>query len=160
MQLFDQLQQIYESSANPEIQERSLRLLAYFENPQLAERALHFAVSSHVRNQDSAIQLAIALEGNKTRDLAWQFIRTNWDKVQTELTPEMGQILVGSTGSFCSDSARNQVEQFFAEHKVGVATVALRHAVEHINGCVEFRALQQPKLQSWIASKSASQPGS
>ncbi|HVC48084.1 MAG TPA: M1 family metallopeptidase [Terracidiphilus sp.] len=158
-QLFDQLQKTYETPSTPDVQERALRLLAYFENPQLAERAFHFAVSGKVRNQDSAIQLAIALRGDKTRDLAWQFIRTNWDKVQTELTPEMGQILVGSTGSFCSDSARDQVEQFFAAHKVGVATVALRHAVERINGCVEFRALQQPKLQSWIASKPALQTG-
>ena len=152
VQLFDELQKTYETSTNPEMQERSLRLLAYFDNPQLEERALNFAVSKKVRNQDSAIQLAVALSGEKTRDLAWKFIQTHWNEVETELTPEMGQILVGSTGSFCSDSARNQVELFFAQHKVGVATVALQHAVENINGCVEFRTLQQPKLRSWIAS--------
>ncbi|HEU5351932.1 MAG TPA: M1 family metallopeptidase [Terracidiphilus sp.] len=157
-QLFDQLQRTYETATTPDMQEQALRMLAYFENPQLAERALNFAVSGKVRNQDAAIQLARALYGNKTRELAWQFIRTHWDKVQTELTPEMGQILVGSTGSFCSDSARDQVKQFFAQHKVGVATVALRHAVESINGCVEFRTLQQPKLRSWIASQPSSQP--
>ncbi|MGB6974024.1 MAG: M1 family metallopeptidase [Terracidiphilus sp.] len=155
--LFDQLQKTYETSSNPEMQQRALRLLAYFKNPSLAERALNFAVSGQVRKQDATIQLAIALRGDKTRDLAWKFIRTHWDEVQAELTPEMGQYLVGSTGGFCSDAARDQIGQFFAVHKVGVATVALRHAKERINGCVEFRALQQPKLQTWISAKANAQ---
>ncbi|HUX44054.1 MAG TPA: M1 family aminopeptidase [Terracidiphilus sp.] len=148
--LFDRLQHIYATSTDPDMQIRALRLLAEFENPALAERALNFAISGKVRSQDAAIQLANALQNDKIRNLAWQFIQDHWDRVRTVLTPEMGQTLVGSTGSFCSDAARNDVEQFFASHPVAVATVSLKHAVERINGCVEFRALQQPQLKSWI----------
>lgn len=150
--LFDQLQEIYETSTNPDMQERALHLLAIFDEPQLAERALKFAVSDKVRSQDSLIQIGLALGGKKTRPLAWQFIQTHWSEVKNGITPELGAYLVGSTGNFCSYASRDQVQHFFAEHKVGVASVALRHAVERINGCVEFRTLQQPRLQSWIAS--------
>ncbi len=88
--LFDQLQKIAETSTNPEIQIGALRLLAMFENPELAQRALEYAVSDKVRNQDAAIQLAISLDTEKNRDLAWKFIQTHWDEVKKEFTPEMG----------------------------------------------------------------------
>ena len=152
--LFDQLQKIAETSTNPEIQIGALRLLAMFENPELAERALNYAVSDKVRNQDAAIQLAISLDTDKNRDLAWKFIQTHWDEVKKEFTPEMGNILVGATSAFCSESARDEVSQFFAAHKVPAADQTLKHAIERINGCIELRDLQEPQLKTWLAKTS------
>jgi aminopeptidase N len=152
--LFDQLQKIAETSKNPEIQTGALRLLATFENPELAQRALEYAVSGKVRNQDAALQLAISLESEKNRDLAWKFIQDHWSEVKKEFTPEMGSILVSATSSFCSESARNDVSQFFDTHKVPDTDQALRHAIERINGCIELRDHQEPKLKAWLASQS------
>jgi aminopeptidase N/puromycin-sensitive aminopeptidase len=149
--LFDQLQKIFQTSTNPEVQIGALRLLAMFEKPELAERALEYAVSDKVRNQDAAIQLAISLDNDKNRDRAWQFIQTHWNEVKKEFTPEMGTILVGATGAFCSASERDDVSQFFAAHHVPDADQALKHAIEHINGCIELRDLQGPQLRSWLA---------
>ncbi len=154
--LFNQLQQISETATNPEVQIGALRLLALFENPRLAERALQYAVSGKVRNQDAAIQLAISLSDDKNRDQAWKFIQHNWDAVKKQMTPEMGSILVGATSSFCSESARNDVSQFFSTHKVPDSDRALKHAIEHINNCVELRESQQPQLKAWLASQSVS----
>jgi aminopeptidase N len=151
--LFDQLQKIFETSTNPELQINALRLLAQFENPALVERALNFAVSGKVRNQDAAKQLAIPLQISETRDQTWQFIQSHWTQVQAQLTTEMGAILVGSTGAFCSESSRNSVEQFFSTHKVAAANVALKHAIESINGCIELRTLQEPQLKTWLAAQ-------
>ena len=137
----------------PEIQIGALRLLATFENPQLAQRALEYAVSGKVRNQDAAIQLAISLEIEKNRDLAWMFIQTHWNDVKKEFTPEMGTVLVGATAAFCSESARDDVSQFFSTHKVPDADQELKHAIERINGCIELRNLQEPQLKSWLASQ-------
>jgi aminopeptidase N/puromycin-sensitive aminopeptidase len=158
--LFDQLQQIAQTATNPEIQSGALHLLALFENPQLAERSLQYAVSGKVRNQDAAIQLAISLSNDKTRDLTWQFIQHNWDAVKKQMTPEMGAILVSATSTFCSQSARNDVSQFFSSHKVPDSDRALKHSIEHINNCVELRDSQQPQLKAWLASQPASGPAS
>jgi Mlc titration factor MtfA (ptsG expression regulator) len=67
----------------------------------------------------------------------------------------LGGDLVGSTGSFCSAEARDDVKAFFAEHKVPDSEHALKHAVESINGCIELRKLQGPNLDKWMAA----QPG-
>jgi aminopeptidase N/puromycin-sensitive aminopeptidase len=149
--LFDQLQKIAETSTNPEIQIGALRLLASFESPELAQRALEYAISDKVRNQDAAIQLAISLDTDKNRDLAWRFIQSHWDQVKKEFTPEMGNVLVGATSAFCSASDRDEVSQFFAAHKVPDADQELKHAIERINGCIELRDLQEPQLKVWLA---------
>ena len=152
-QLFDQLQQIYETSTNPEFQENSLRLLAEFDNPALLQRSLDYAVSGKVRNQDAVIQFVIALSIDENREQTWKYIQNNWDKVQAQFTTEMGAYLVGSTGSFCSANASAGVETFFSTHKVAASDKALKHALESIDGCVELRKLQEPNLKQWLAAQ-------
>jgi aminopeptidase N/puromycin-sensitive aminopeptidase len=160
--LFDTLQRTFETNSNPEIQTNALRLLAQFQDPALAQRALNYAVSGKVRNQDAAVQFSIALQIEETRDLAWKYIQTDWDKVQAQFTTEMGAMLVSSTGSFCSTEARDDVKSFFSAHKVASSNVAFKHAIEHIDGCIELRTLQESKLKQWIAAQppSAIQPSS
>jgi aminopeptidase N/puromycin-sensitive aminopeptidase len=155
VQLFDRLQQIYETSTNPEFQEGALRLLAEFEDPALIQRSFDYAVSGKVRNQDAAIQFAIALQIDESRNQAWKYIQDNWDKVHAVLTTEMGEALVRSTGSFCSADARGSVQSFFSTHKVASSDKSLKHALENIDGCIELRSLQEPNLKSWLAA----QPG-
>jgi aminopeptidase N/puromycin-sensitive aminopeptidase len=151
--LFDQLQIISETSANPEFQEGALRLLAQFENPALVQRSLDYATSGKVRNQDAVIQFAIALQSDENREQAWKYIQNNWEKVQAQFTTEMGAVLVGSTRSFCSAEGRTGVEQFFSTHKVASSDKALKHALERIDGCIELRALQEPNLKQWLAAQ-------
>ena len=61
--------------------------------------------------------------------------------------------MVGSTGSFCSADARDEVKDFFSTHKVAATGVALKHALERIDGCIELRSLQEPNLKQWIAAQ-------
>ena len=151
--LFEELQKLYETSSNPGIQNTSLRLLAGFENPSLVQRSLDYTLSGKVRNQDAAIQLSIALQIAATRDQAWKYIKTHWDKVQRQLTTAMGGRLVEATGSFCSAGARDDVQNFFSTHKVAASDRALKQAVERINSCVEFRSHQEPNLKNWMATQ-------
>ncbi len=150
---YDQLQRVAETSPNPEIQEGSLRLLAEFKDASLEKRSLDYTVSGKVRNQDSVIELLIMLQGTDTRDLAWQYIQQNWDKVHAQLTTSMGGYLVSGTGSFCSAEKRDEVVNFFTTHKVPASERALSRAKDQINDCIELRSLQEPNLKAWIASQ-------
>jgi aminopeptidase N/puromycin-sensitive aminopeptidase len=151
--LFDKLQMAYENETDPEIQIGALHLLALFRDPQLLTRSLDFAASSKVRNQDAAIQFAIALQDVTTRDVTWDYIKTNWEKVQGQLTEGLGGYVVSASGSFCSAAARDDVSSFFAAHKVAAADVELKHAIEHINGCIAFQSEQEPNLKKWLSSQ-------
>jgi len=151
--LFDRLQKLYETTTNPELQETALMLLAEFQSPPLVQRSLDYAVSSKVRNQDAAFLISSSLRTNETRDQAWKYIQANWDKVQAQFTTSTGAYVVGATGSFCSADARDDVKDFFSTHKVASTDMALKHALEHIDGCIELRTLQEPNLKQWLATQ-------
>jgi aminopeptidase N len=153
--LFDKLQHLFETSTDPALQESTLRLLAGFEDPSLVERSLDYALSGKVRNQDAAIQIASALYNPETQNQAWNFLESHWDKASTFLTPEMGSILVSSSGSFCSTEARDSVQSFFTTHKVPAAETDLKHAIERIDACIELHCLQEPNLKTWLAAQVA-----
>jgi len=59
--LFDKLQTIYETSTDPARRTQALQLLVTFKDKTLLNRGLEYSISSKVRNQDTAIQLGIAL---------------------------------------------------------------------------------------------------
>jgi aminopeptidase N/puromycin-sensitive aminopeptidase len=151
--LFDQLQKVFETSTNPELQEGALRLLAQFANPALTQRALDYSASGKVRNQDTASQFGIALQLSETRELAWKYIQSHWDQVQAQVSPQMLTRVVGATGAFCSAASRDEVKTFFSTHKVPSSDVSLKHALEHIDGCIELRTLQEPNLNNWLTTQ-------
>ncbi len=150
---FDQLQKTAETSTNPELQETALHLLASFRDPGLERRAFDYVVSGKVRNQDSPIFLTIMLRGAYTRDLAWQLVQQNWDKVNAQMTTMMGAYLVSASGSFCSADKRDEVVDFYTTHKVHAAERALSRAKDQMNDCIELRSSQEPKLKEWIAAQ-------
>jgi aminopeptidase N/puromycin-sensitive aminopeptidase len=151
--LFDKLQNLYETSNDPEVKEQALRKLIQFTNPELLRRALEYSVSDKVRNQDTAYELANGLETPENRGQTWNFIKTHWDAVQAQFTTDLGSYVVAASGNFCSAEARDDVKNFFASHPVPASDTALRHALEHIDGCIELRRLQEPNLKKWLAAQ-------
>jgi len=151
--LFDRLQKVFETSNNPELQETALRLLGDFAEPSLEKRALAFAVSGKVRNQDSAILLSNMLRGPRTQEVAWQFVQENWPQVQAQITTMMGGRIVAGAGSFCSADKRDAVISFFTAHEVPAAARALIRARDQINDCIELRSLQESNLRAWVAAQ-------
>jgi len=75
--------------------------------------------------------------------------------VQAQLTTELGGYLVGSMANFCSADRRDDVVKFFATHKVPATDQTLKHAVERIDGCAEFREQQEPNLKQWLSERPA-----
>ncbi|HTB97713.1 MAG TPA: M1 family metallopeptidase [Terracidiphilus sp.] len=151
--LYNQFLHIYETSSNPEFQTGALHFLALFEDPSLLQRALQLALSNKVRNQDAAGQFAIALGVGANREATWQFIQAHWDELKAQFTVDTGADLVASVGVFCTPTARDDVKAFFTAHPLEASAPALHQSLEQIDGCIEFRNLQEPQLKAWIAAR-------
>ena len=149
--LFEQMEKVYETSPDPTRKEQALGLLATFKQPALTDRAIDYAASSKVRNQDAIFVFATAVGNPETHDEAWKYVQANWPKVQAQLTEMMGSYLVSSTGSFCSAEKSQEVETFFAAHPVHAAERSLARAKSQISDCVDLRAAQEKNLSSWLA---------
>ena len=157
--LFDQLQQLSKTSNNPDVKMTALISLANFHNPALVRRALDYATSGQVRNQDAIFLFVVALRSRDTRQVAWDYIQKNWEKVHAQMTTMMGGYLVQSTGSFCSAEKAQEVQTFFASHPVAAAQRAMQRASDSIHDCAVLRATQQPKLTEWLAQQHISNGG-
>ena len=151
--LFNQLQKASTDAPNPQSRSEALHALALFRDPTLEKRALDYAVSGKVRNQDAAAFIAIELRSRDTRDLAWQYIQDNWDKVAAQLTESGGAYIVGATGSFCSADRVDQVGSFFAAHKVAASARTLARAKNQISDCIDLRSAQEQSLKAWLAKQ-------
>jgi aminopeptidase N len=147
---FNKLQQVSATSSNPEVASGALYALGVFQDPALEKRALDYAVSGKVKNQDSTYLISEMLGNRETRTIAWQYVQQNWDKVKAQFTTSSGSGLVRATGSFCTVAERDQMTSFFATHKVPASERALRRATDRINDCIDLHASQQPNLKAWL----------
>jgi aminopeptidase N len=150
-EFYDRIQAVSQKISDPEAQDEFLKLLTQFHSPVLVVRTLEYAVSGQVRNQDSWILMAIELSQRQTRDIAWEWMQKNWSRVQGQFTTASGANVVSATGSFCSQSRRDEVASFFAIHKVASADRTLAKALDSIDACVKLRAAQEPDLHRWLA---------
>jgi aminopeptidase N/puromycin-sensitive aminopeptidase len=151
--LFSQLQEKSSKAVNAQDRANALRALELFRDPALEKRALDYAVSGQVRNQDAAAFLSLELRNRDTQDIAWQYIQDNWDKVAAQFTTFGGAYVVGSTGAFCSADRAGQVAEFFSTHKVAASERALARAKNQINDCIDLRNEQEPSLKSWLSNQ-------
>ncbi len=150
--LYDKVQQFYETSNDPQQKSDALVALALFNDPALVNRTLDYAVSGKVKNQDSFVLILIEMQRHQTRPLAWSYTKTNWDKVKAQFTTASGGSVVGSSGAFCSAADKQDVQQFYAAHKVPASERALQNAINQIDACVRLHDQQQPSLTAWLAA--------
>jgi aminopeptidase N len=155
--IFDLLQKTAETSKEPGIASGALYDLARFKDPELTRRALEYAASGKVRNQDSIRLFSIALQNPNTQETAWKYIEDNWTKVQTQFTMFTGGYLVSSTSGFCTAAQRDQVKDFFTTHKVAASANALTRSQNAINDCVDLRAEQSSNLKQWLSAGASGQ---
>ncbi len=124
--------------------------LAEFRDPQLVERTLQLAVSPETRNQDAPHLIAEVLSKPANQPVAWPWIKTHWPDVEKKITASSGGEIIYATRNACDAAARDDVQQFFTDHKVASAERALRQATEQINTCISFRDRQQGNMAAWL----------
>jgi aminopeptidase N len=150
---FDQLQRVSQTSADPQLRSQALRALASFRDEALVVRALDYALSAQVRNQDSLSLVQLEMRDRRTRDATWQYVQQNWPRVRAQITTWMGGELVESMGGFCSTDRSSQVSEFFAAHSVSATSHALDKARNSIADCVDLRVAQGPNLKQWLQTE-------
>jgi aminopeptidase N len=135
------------------------RALTLFDDPALLTRTLEFAVGPMMRGQDAAAVFGGVFSNPAGRQLAWDFVRQHWAEVTAKLNNYSEAGIVGNTGNFCDAAKRDEVQQFFTEHKVEAAERTLKLTIEQINSCIDLRSHQEPNLQTWLQHQSGSGGG-
>jgi aminopeptidase N len=133
--------------------------LCLFGDPVQLTRTLNFAISPMMRAQDAPQVIGAVMANPAGHQVAWDFVRQHWTEVEAKLSNYSDASVVQSTGVFCDAAKRDEVQQFFAEHKIPAAERELKLALEQINVCIDVRTHQQPLLQSWLQQHQSSVAG-
>jgi len=124
--------------------------LSEFRDPKTVERVLELGVSDEVRNQDSARLISAVLSNTDNQKIAWDWVKAHWQAVEKKTTMSSAPGIVNATRKFCSAEMRDDVQNFFSEHKVPAAERALKQSGEDINSCIKRRPRLLAELAEWL----------
>ena len=150
---YDKVMSAMKSAKSPEEYYNFFFTLPQFSDPKLLQRTLDFAISPDVRSQDALQLVTTVLRNPEGQQLAWDFIRQHWSEMEKAGGPFASAAVVGATSSFCDSTLRDQVTEFFNQHKVPAAERTYKQSIERINDCVDLKSQQQPQLASWLGQR-------
>jgi tricorn protease interacting factor F2/3 len=131
---YDALLNAYRASGSDEDKGRFLQAMTCFTEPTLLQRTLDFSLSGEVKRQD-IIGVVVGSAGNpRGKDLSWNFIKTNLQKL-AELYQSTG-ILSGvflSLIPMLGVGRGQEFERFFADHKMPDAEIGIKAGLEKLH---------------------------
>jgi aminopeptidase N len=147
---YDKVMDALKRAKSPEDYYRDQRTLGQFGDPDLLQRTLDYAISPDVRSQDAMFLVAQVMRNPAGEKLAWDFVESHWDAVQKAGGPFASAAVVGAAGSFCTANMREQVESFYAAHKIAAAERTYRQSIERIDECIDLKSQQEAQLASYL----------
>jgi alanyl aminopeptidase len=88
----------------------------------------------------------------QTRQLAYEYVKTNFDAITAKLPRQGGTFLIGAMSAFCDEDHRKDVQSFFEPRAEAIngGPNALKSALERIDLCIAFRAGQQASVEKFL----------
>ncbi|RJQ37133.1 M1 family peptidase [Candidatus Parcubacteria bacterium] len=109
------------------------RALALFGDAALLQRTLAFALSRHVRQQDTIGIVATVWTNPYGRELAWKFVRKHWKTFLNRYGGQHGlAALIHPAGLFAMRAKAREIRSFFRTHQIPGAERAVQQAIERI----------------------------
>jgi aminopeptidase N len=134
----------------PGEQYRFRNALAFFADPALTRRTLQYAFSSEIRSQDAPSFIAALLQNPTSRQPAWEQLKANWPALERLGVFQGLPAIVRAAGTFCDETSRADVSQFFSSRGSAGVERTLRQALESIDNCAAFRAQQGPQVTEFL----------
>ena len=152
----DTYDQIWDLQGETDLAEEKIRLLmslARFQQPELLNATLEDSLSSKVRSQDSITLVAGVAANPKGRELAWEFVKSNWGEFDRRYGGGgFGLMrLVSICGNFNTKEKADEVDSFFAEHPAPAAERTIRQALERVRLNIKWLELNRQELTTWFA---------
>ena len=140
------------------LQEEQVRLLLALAQPRdkkLLQETLHRSLTDAVRSQDAVIVItnAAAARPSVGLDLAWSFVKENWDELYRRYA-ESGFLirrLVHISEGFTTPDKAKDVERFFRARKAPEVRRAVQQSIEKIRVNAAWRKRNGKDLARWFA---------
>ena len=142
-----------------ELQEEKMRFfgaLTRVQDRALLQENLRRAMDpEEVRIQDTVILVGAVAGNRQGRDLAWEFVKDNWDELDRRYGKGGFAVtrLVGITGGFTTLERAQEVDEFFQSHPAPSAARTIQQSLERIRLNSAWLARNRDGLAHWFAHR-------
>ena len=149
---YEEFSERYKKAATPQEERRYLFSLAAFQSPALLARTLARTINGEIRTQDAPFIVAACLGNVYNREPAWDFVKTNWEKMD-QLFPKQGvRRMCGGIVSLATPELERDVREFFASRNVDLGGKTLEQYLEQLRVAVAFRERVKDSLAQHLGS--------
>ena len=143
--------------------DRRIRLVLFgalgsFRNPRIADEAMALLITGEFDARESFFALLFGpLNYPETRNLPFEFVRKNIDRLAAHVPREVGEDFAANFpfagGAFCDATHRDEVKSFFEERvkKYTGGPRTLAQVLERIDVCIGQREALEPGLAQFLA---------
>jgi puromycin-sensitive aminopeptidase len=148
---YDEFHDRFCTAVTPQEERRYLFSLAAFQPKSLVERTLASTISGEIRTQDAPFLVSAVLGNVYGRELAWDFVKTNWDKMD-QLFPKQGmRRLCSGISNLATTELERDVRKFFESRKIDLGGKTLDQNLEQLRVVVTVRERDSHTLRRYLA---------
>ncbi len=151
----DSLIKLYLSTTNADLQHSLCGALTYTKDPTVAARFFDegLITDGFIRPQDSFRWFAYLMRNKHTRELAWTWLTTNWDYVESIGKKSLDHWVVYAAAPLQTPEWEARFHEFFEPKKEIIAlTRNIDIAYAEISARVAWRKRELPQLESFFKS--------
>lgn len=136
---YDEFLERYRTASTPQEERRYLFSLASFRHKALLARTLGRTINGEIRTQDAPFIVGALLNNVDGRELAWDFVKANWDQMD-RLFPKQGlRRMCGGIVGLATQELEEDVRAFFSSRKIDLGGKTLEQYLEQLRVAVSFR---------------------
>ncbi len=148
---YDEFLKRFRSASTPQEEQRYLYALAAFRQRELLAQTLARATNGEFRTQDAPFVVRSLLTSVYGRELAWEFVKTNWDTMERQY-PKAGlrRLAEGIIGLATPELERD-VHAFFQARRPEFGGKTLEQYLEQLRIAVRLRERESAALTKYLA---------
>jgi puromycin-sensitive aminopeptidase len=147
---YEEFDERFHAATTPQEERRYLFSLAAFQPKALLDRTLARTISGEIRTQDAPFLVSAILGNVYGRELAWAFVKSNWEKMD-QLFPKQGlRRMCGGIVSLATPELERDVRDFFTTRKIDLGGKTLDQNLEQLRIAVTVRERDTRALHTYL----------
>jgi alanyl aminopeptidase len=153
--LFDAVLARLATTEDDVVRGRLIGALGAARDPALAARARELALDPRLRVGETLNTLWPQLYDPRTRDAAWDWVKSHLDAIITKLSPSRSAYLPHLAGSYCDEAHVKDVEAVFGPRSESLkgAPRNLAAVTENIRICLAKKSAQEAPVRAFFGGK-------
>ncbi|HXU71222.1 MAG TPA: M1 family metallopeptidase [Polyangia bacterium] len=150
--LFDKMHAAAKKAGDRHDRQMILSAMGEFRDPAIAKSALQIVAGTEFDPRES-MDILYGLSGQaETRQLAWDFLKTNFETLEKRLSAEQMAYAPYLGITFCDEAHQKDMEAFFKDRspKLPGGPRIFAQAIERSELCRAYVAAQQPSVDAFL----------